>query len=111
MNHQELKTEYYHQLNLGKEALKNNNFEISFYHLENAHVLGQKHILRHTISHYWMLVFGIKKKSIKEVLGQIVRIVASLLFTFIWVPKGNTGGTNVSPIKILPMRNELKKYF
>lgn len=111
MNHQLLKIEFYHQIKLGKEALKNNNFEISFYHFENAHILGQKNITRHTISHYWMLIFGIKSKSIKEIIGQIVRIIASLLFTLIWVPEGNTGGANISPIKIIPIRKELKKYF
>jgi hypothetical protein len=111
MSNQELKTAFYYQIKLGKEALKKNKFEVSFYHLENAHILGQKHIIRHTISHYWMLIFGIKSKSIKEIIGQIVRIIASLLFTLIWVPKGNTGGTNISPIKIMPIRKELKKYF
>ncbi len=111
MNNLLLKTAFYDQLKLGKEALKNNNFEASFFYLENAHILGQKHIVRHTISHYWMLIFGIKSKSIKEVFGQFIRIIASLLFTLIWVPKGNTGGTNISPIKIMPIRKELKKYF
>ena len=111
MSNQELKTEFYHQLKLGKEVLKKNNFQVSFYHLENAHILGQKHLIRHTISHYYMLVFGIKTKSIKEIFGQITRIIASLLFTLIWVPKGNTGGANISPIKIMPIRKELKKYF
>ncbi len=111
MDNQNLKTAFYHQLNLGKQALKLQNFEASFYHLENAHVLGQKHLIRHTISHYWMLFFGIKTKNIKESIGQIIRLLASLLFTLIWVPKGNTGGANVSPIKIMTIRKELKKYF
>ena len=111
MDHHNLKTAFYHQLNLGKIALKQRNFNGSFYHLENAHILGQHHLIRHTISHYWMLVFGIKTKNIKESIGQIIRIIASLLFTLIWVPKGNTGGANVSPIKIMAIRKELKKYF
>ena len=85
--------------------------EPSFYHFENAHVLGQKHIIRHTISHYYMLVFGIKINSFKEIIGQVIRIIAALLFTFIWVPRGNTGGSNSSPIKIMPIRTALKKYF
>jgi hypothetical protein len=38
-------------------------------------------------------------------------IIASLIFTLFWVPKGNTGGTNISPIKQIPIRKELKKYF
>jgi hypothetical protein len=111
MTKKDLKTAFYHQIRLGKEALKERKFEASFYHLENAHILGQKHIIRHTISHYWMLVFGIRMNSLKEIIGQITRIIAALLFTLIWVPRGNTGGANISPIKIMPIRTALKKYF
>ena len=111
MANQLLKKGFYYQLNLGKKALLKNDFKASFYHFENAHVLGQKHIIRHTISHYYMLIFGIKTNSFKEIIGQVFRIIAALLFTFIWVPRGNTGGSNSSPIKIMPIRTALKKYF
>ncbi|WP_299161349.1 DUF3703 domain-containing protein [uncultured Tenacibaculum sp.] len=105
------KQEFYNQITLYKKALKNNSFRVSFYHLENAHILGQKHLYRHTLSHIYMLIYGIKTKNIKEILGQITRILASLFFTNIWVPKGNTGGANISPIKPIPIRKELQKYF
>ena len=103
--------EFYYQIKLGISALDRKDYKTSFYHLENAHILGQKHIIRHTMSHYWMLVLGIKSRNCKEIIGQVFRIIASLLFTLFWVPKGNTGGTNVSPIKLMPIRKELKKYF
>ena len=106
-----LKAGYYHQLEFAKEHLKNGDFKKSYYHFENAHILGQKHIWRHTLSHYWMLIFGLKTKNSKEIIGQIFRVIASLLFTTIWVPVGNTGGTNISPIKPIPIRKELTKYF
>ncbi len=105
------KEEFYNQLQLAKETLKDNRFEVSFYHLENAHILGQKHLYRHTLSHVKMFTFGLKTKNAKEVFGQITRIIASVFFTNIWVPKGNTGGVNISPIKPIPVREELKKYF
>ena len=111
MDNQLLKTAFNQELKLGKIALKKNDFKTSFYHFENAHVLGQKQLISHTISHYWMLVLGIQSKNSKEILGQVVRIIASVLFTCIWVPKGNTGGSNISPIKKMPIRKELKKYF
>jgi len=111
MSRQLLKTEFYKQLQLGKEALKLKDNAIAFYHFENAHILGQKHVWRHTISHYWMFVFGIKTNNGKEMIGQVLRMIASLLFTIIWVPLGNTGGTNISPIKPIPVRKELTKYF
>jgi hypothetical protein len=111
MDNQLLKTAFYHQLKLGKINLKKNDLKTSFYHFENAHVLGQKHIIRHTISHYWMFIVGIKSRNLKEIIGQVARIIASLLFTCIWVPQGNTGGSSISPIKKMPIRKELKKYF
>jgi hypothetical protein len=111
MTNQLLKSEFHKQLDLGKEALKKKAYSTSFYHFENAHILGQQHLWRHTISHYWMLVFGIKTNNTKETFGQAFRIVASLLFTVFWVPKGNTGGTNISPIRPIPVRKELQKYF
>jgi hypothetical protein len=111
MDNQLLKTAFYHEIKLGKIALNKEKYKLSFYHFENAHILGQKFLIRHTISHYWMFLFGIKSKNIKETIGQILRMIASILFTFIWVPKGNTGGTNISPIKKIPIRKELKKYF
>ena len=111
MSKKGLKDEFYHQLKLGRKALNNKAYKTSFYHFENAHILGQKHLIRHTISHYWMLIFGIKTKDKKEIMGQFFRILASLLFTLIWVPKGNTGGTNISPIKPIAIRKELQKYF
>lgn len=111
MTKQTQKREFYNRLSLSKMALKSNNFEVSFYHLENAHILGQKHIYRHTVSHYWMLIFGLKTKNYKEVVGQIFRIIASIIFTLLWVPTGNTGGTNIPPLKPNPIRKELKKFF
>lgn len=111
MTNQLLKTEFYKQLEKGKVALYKKKHQNAFHHFENAHILGQNHIWRHTISHYWMFKFGIKTKKTKEIIGQIFRIIASLLFTLIWVPKGNTGGTNISPIKVIPIRKELQKYF
>ncbi|TXD53984.1 DUF3703 domain-containing protein [Polaribacter sp. IC066] len=43
--------------------------------------------------------------------GQLIRIIASILYTYIWVPAEKTGGTNISPIKSIPIRTELQKYF
>lgn len=111
MTSKQIKSEFYNQLQLGKTALKSTNYQSVFYHFENAHILGQKHVWRHTLSHFWMFVYGIKTKDIKEITGQIFRMIASLIFTLIWVPLGNTGGANISPIKPIPIRKELQKYF
>jgi len=106
-----LKSEFYKELNTAKKSLNSRTYKQAFYHLENAHILGQEHLWRHTLSHYWMFVFGIKTKNTKETIGQVIRMIASLVFTLIWVPKGNTGGSDISPIKPIPIRKELLKYF
>ena len=111
MKHQVLKLEFYKQLNLAKSLIIEKKYNTAFYHLENAHILGQKDIYRHTLSHYWMLIYALKSKNMREFIGQILRILASIFFTLIWVPKGNTGGANISPMKVLPVRKEMKKYF
>lgn len=107
----QLKQEFYNQIGFGKTALKQKSYSEAFYHFENAHILGQKHLYRHTISHLWLLLYGIKTRDLKEIIGQILRTIASIFFTLVWIPVGNTGGANVSAIKPMPIRNELKKYF
>lgn len=105
------KTAFYIELHRGIIYLRNKEFQIAFYHFENAHIIGQQHVFRHTLSHYWMLIYGFKTNNFKEVIGQTFRIVASLLLTLFWVPRGNTGGSNISPTRPIPIRKELKKYF
>jgi len=85
------------------------NYEDSFLHLERAHILGQPFVVPHTRSHWWMLKIGIRKKDLKEIFGQMARIIASLLISKIWVPIGNTGGANVSAIRPTPIPEDLKE--
>ena len=49
-----------------------------------------------------------KQKNMKECLGQIPRIIAALLISKIWVPLGNTGGTNVNAFQPMPIPDDLK---
>jgi len=94
-----------------RTAARNTSGAVSFSHLERAHILGQKNVWAHTSTHLAMLVFGWKQKNFKEVFGQIVRSIAALTKTLIWVPEGNTGGSNVNPFKPMPIPTDLKKYF
>ena len=108
---QHRKNEFYNQLAQGKHLLKKKEFKSAFYHFENAHILGQKNTYRHTLSHFWMLVVGLKTQNLKEISGQIIRIIASIIITPFWIPTGNSGGTNISAIKSIPIRKELEKFF
>jgi hypothetical protein len=75
-----------------------------FAHLERAHILGQASTREHVRVHWRMLKWGWRRKDSSEVRGQITRLIGAATKTFIgWVPTGNTGGANVSPIKSMPI--------
>ena len=106
-----LKYAFNNEMRLAKIAYKNSEYEQSFKHLENAHILGQEYVIAHTKSHWWMLKIGWQKNNVREIIGQVFRIIASVIFSRIWVPKGNTGGADVNPLKPMPIPDELKQYF
>jgi hypothetical protein len=55
-----------------------------------------------------MLRWGMAQWNPREVAGQVLRIVAAATKTaFGWIPVGNTGGANVSPIKPMPLPADL----
>lgn len=85
-------------------------WKTAFHHLERAHILGQRHTLAHTRAHLRMLRNGWKRADAREVRGQVVRSLAALLKTVIWVPAGNTGGANVNPLRPMPIPADLKPY-
>ena len=106
---QKLKTAYCLEMDEAIRCYDLNELDSAFYHLERAHILGQSYIIPHTKSHWWMLKVGFKKHNFREVFGQVTRIIASVLFSKIWVPMGNTGGSNVNPLKPMPIPEDLKK--
>ena len=81
----------------------------AFGHLERAHVLGQRSTGAHVRAHCRMLHIGLRRKDLKEMRGQIVRILGAALLTRIWVPDGNTGGANVSAFKVMPIPPDLRQ--
>lgn len=89
------------------EAFLVNDIELGFKSLEDAHVLGQYSTYWHTLAHLEMLKYGWKTRDIKEVAGQVFRIIGALTKTAIGLlPEGNTGGANVSPFKPMPISLE-----
>jgi hypothetical protein len=76
----------------------------AFRHLERAHILGQASTLQHMRAHWHMFIWGLRSRALRETLGQMLRMVGAATKTIIGlVPAGNTGGTNVSPFKSLPL--------
>jgi hypothetical protein len=99
---------YREELSLARLALRGRQFDLCFVHLERAHVLAQRMTLRHTYVHGWMLVAGMRRGDFREVIGQVPRMIASLLFSRLWVPRGNTGRSRVSAFEPMPVPDDLR---
>ena len=99
------------ELALANSCSLEGKHKLAFSHLENAHVLGQNSTRLHVVAHIRMLQWAIYQKNFKEVLGQLFRIIGATTKTvFGLVPTGNTGGSNVSPFKVMdlsPEHNEI----
>lgn len=93
-----------------RSAERAGDLAIAFAHLERAHILGQRNTWAHTRAHLHMLRIGWRRRDLRELLGQLLRIPAALTKSLIWVPAGNTGGANVSAIKPMPIPADLKPF-
>lgn len=80
----------------------------AFHHLERAHILSQRITWQHVRVHWRMLKLGAQARDSREVVGQLIRIVAAALFSRVWVPVGNTGRSNVSALKPMPVPDDLR---
>jgi len=82
----------------------------AFRHLERAHILSQAHAGAHVRVHVKMLAFGLRRRDVPEVLGQLIRVVVagpgSLLGR---APVGNTGGARVGLMTRMPIPEDLKR--
>lgn len=98
------------ELDNALSAQVSGNLDLAFSHLERAHVLGQSSTLTHTRVHWAMLKVGLKRRDVREIWGQIVRIVGAATKTpFGIYPTGNTGGANVWFFKPLPIPLDLQR--
>ena len=96
----------------GDKSLENGDLLGAFEHLERAHVLGQGITREHTRVHWRMMKLGWMKKDLREIFGQLIRIVgASTKTPFGIYPKGTTGGANVWFFKRLPIAADLQQIF
>lgn len=105
-----LKAAFQHELHLSETAKLQGKFRQAFYHLERAHILGQAFFAAHLLTHWKMLKWGLAQKDAKEVMGQILRLIAVFpASVFGWVPTGNTGGANVSAFRSMEIDEDLQK--
>jgi hypothetical protein len=96
------------QLASYRRALAAGERTAAWRHLELAHIVGQPYPVPHTYTHLLMTAFAARELNVREVLGQIPRIVVGFWKSlFDHVPIGNTGGANVPPLRRMPIPSEL----
>jgi hypothetical protein len=98
------------EITSARALMRQNEHDQAFLHLERAHVLGQQHAVPHVRSHWLMLRVAVHCREPAAMLGQAARIVLGAVGSLVGlVPTGNTGGTNISMFKRLPIEPELLK--
>jgi hypothetical protein len=103
-------TAYDNEISLAHLALRCRNYEVCFGNLERAHVLAQRSTSRHFYVHWLMLVAGLRRRDYREVVGQFPRILAAIVFSKVWVPRGNTGRARVNPLWPMAVPEDLRQW-
>jgi hypothetical protein len=105
---QRVAREYAEEIGRARTSLAGRDYLDCFVHLERAHILGQRSTIRHTYAHWLMFRAGLQQRDLKEIVGQVPRMLASILFSRIWVPRGNTGRARVSAMKPMPIPGDMR---
>lgn len=99
---------YQKELMDARNEFKLEHYQQSWRHLERAHILGQPYPYSHSLVHWKMLIFGFKTKNLKEIIGQIPRLLIGGIKSFVGqIPVGNTGGANVPPLRPMEIPEDL----
>lgn len=105
----DLLSAYSCELSAGYSSLERGDLAEAFGHFERAHILGQRRTGLHVRAHVAMLRVAWRRRDGTALMGQLSRIVAAALLSRIWVPEGNTGGTNVSALERMPVPDDLRR--
>ena len=98
------------EIALAKELIEKGELEAGFRHLERAHIIGQAFVLPHAKTHWLMFGVECRRRRVMAAFGQVVRIGLGMLGSAVGVvPVGNTGGTDISMFKRMPIDTELQK--
>src|SRR5690606_29234295 len=101
---------FHTEIALAKERISRGELETGFVHLERAHVIGQAFVWPHARSHWLMLIVELRRRRPLAAIGQALRIVLGALGSAVGVvPVGNTGGSNVSMFKRMPIAPALQR--
>lgn len=76
--------------------------------LERAHIVSQGAFVLHAQAHTLMLLYAIERRDFRETLGQLFRLaLVPVGHAFQRLPVGNTGRSDVSAFKPMPLPDDL----
>jgi len=108
--HPELSREFDGEIVLARELMAAGELERAFTHLERAHVIGQNFVGAHARAHWLMFRLEFRRRRFAAVSGQAVRLFLGVIGSAVGVvPTGNTGGTDISMFKRLPIPPDLQE--
>lgn len=100
------------EIDLYLEARRRKIQSLCVHHLGRAHILAQKSVVIHLIVHVLMLVHACSRRDIKEIKGQLVRLIATVPgHVFNKLPRGNIGWSSVSMFERMDIPSDLEPYF
>jgi hypothetical protein len=98
------------EVGLAEDLIRLGKYDDAFLHLQSAHVLGQAYIRWHVVSHWLMLKVAVRRRQPMAAAGQLARIFLGALGSALGrVPTGNTGGSDISMFKRMPIAPELSR--
>lgn len=102
-----LQQAFEHEMQAARAHRNDGALGAAFSRLERAHILGQRSTGAHVRVHAAMLAVGWRQRDLREIAGQLLRILAAALFSRIWVPEGNTGGADVGALRRMAVPPDL----
>lgn len=92
-----------------RERMAAGELDAAMARLERAHVIGQRQIWPHVLSHWLMLKIELQRGRYAAACGQLLRVVLGAIGSALGlVPTGNTGGSDISMFKRMPISPELQ---
>lgn len=90
------------------DAVRRGDTEAAWRALERAHILSQPLLGQHMRIHWLMLRYAIRLRDVREIFGQIMRLVLAPAGALTGrIPAGNTGRSNVSAFVSMPVPEDL----
>lgn len=105
-----LKTAFAGELQRATDAAGRGDHDLSWRHLERAHVLSQAYAGPHVWVHLRMLAASWRRRDRREIFGQLARVVVAAPGSWLGrAPLGNTGGADVGIFTPMAIPEDLRR--